>query len=224
MRLSASGLRILSMLAHVFQCFSAIIVLGITAWAVESSQTVTVVYALVIAVLTVVIFLGVLLGSIWRPRSPVPFIIIAVVDTILAFLWLTAFVLLANDFSRVGCRRWRWHGHIACGREHTSEAFAFIAFFFTLLAGIFDVLAVYARVRDSRREGVHEEKPRLGTANSDTAAGVRAADGVRAENGVRADGVRADGARADGARADGVRADGVRAGEVSAENAENTRV
>lgn len=41
-------LGILTLVAHFIQCLSALIVLGITAWAVRGTKTLTVIFALVI--------------------------------------------------------------------------------------------------------------------------------------------------------------------------------
>ena len=52
MAVSTSVLRGLSIFSHVITWISAIIVMGITAWAVESFKSVTVIYALVIVCYT----------------------------------------------------------------------------------------------------------------------------------------------------------------------------
>jgi hypothetical protein len=52
MAVSTGLLRGLSIFSHVITWISAIIVLGITAWAVESFKSVTVIYALVIVCYT----------------------------------------------------------------------------------------------------------------------------------------------------------------------------
>lgn len=41
-------LGIVTLIAHIVQCASAIVVLGITAWAVRGTKTLTVIFALVI--------------------------------------------------------------------------------------------------------------------------------------------------------------------------------
>lgn len=46
---TSDALSILSLCIHVIQCGSAIVVLGITAWAVQHTKTTTVIYSLVIA-------------------------------------------------------------------------------------------------------------------------------------------------------------------------------
>jgi hypothetical protein len=43
--------------------------------------------------------------------------------------WIAAFVLVVNNFERVSCRVNRWHGMVVCSRQHTVEAFAFIALY-----------------------------------------------------------------------------------------------
>jgi hypothetical protein len=79
--------------------------------------------------------------------------------TMLLDSWIAAFVLVVNNFERVSCRTNRWHGIVVCSRQHTVEAFSFIAFFFALVAAIFSFLTVYALTKESRgQELTHREK------------------------------------------------------------------
>ncbi|KAJ5460247.1 uncharacterized protein N7458_001799, partial [Penicillium daleae] len=120
-------LGIVTLIAHFIQCLSALIVLGITAWAVQGTKTLTVIFALVVAVLTPVAFaLSTGASCITRTRRwhvlPLYF-----TDMALSYLWLTAFIFLAQNFNRVSCTISRWNGETVCSRKYAAEAFSFIA-------------------------------------------------------------------------------------------------
>jgi len=148
--------------------------MGIAAWAVKYSTSVTIVYSLVISVLSIVLFFATLIALIAKPSNPIPFAVITVLDIIFAFLWISSFILLANDYNRIGCRHHAWgNGEFHCNRKYTAEAFAFIAFFFTLAAIIFEVLLLWAMApskeshhhhhhnnRSHQEKAVHQEQYR----------------------------------------------------------------
>ncbi|KAJ5679374.1 hypothetical protein N7462_007618 [Penicillium macrosclerotiorum] len=136
-------LGVLTLVAHVLQCISAIVVLGITAWAVRETKTVTVIFSLVVATLTLVAFaVSTGISCIGRRRRwqilPIYF-----TDMALSYLWLTAFIFLALDFNRFSCRVNRWNGEIVCSRQYAAEAFSFIAFFVTLGSVLFQFFYAY---------------------------------------------------------------------------------
>jgi hypothetical protein len=169
MAISSGTMRGISLFCRVIETISALIVLGITAWAVERTKTVTVIYTLVIACLTVFYTLILLTLAFFRSKTIIFHVISAVVDFFLAFFWIAAFVLLANNYDTAGCRVNRWHGITVCSRPHTVEAFSFIAFFFTLVAAIFSALAAYAMTNEHREnEPPHREK----SVTSSTVAGT----------------------------------------------------
>ncbi|KAF3404687.1 hypothetical protein DPV78_003103 [Talaromyces pinophilus] len=96
MAISATAARSISLFCVAFLTISAIIVLGITAWAVQSDKSVTVIYTLVIACLTV-FFVFTLLGlSFFSYRKPIFHVISSILEFILAFLFFT---LVAAIFS-----------------------------------------------------------------------------------------------------------------------------
>ncbi|KAJ5096393.1 hypothetical protein NUU61_005749, partial [Penicillium alfredii] len=130
-------------IARAIQCASAIVVLGITAWAVRDTKTVTVIYSVTIAALTVVILaVATTVSCITRQRKWHILPLIAT-DMVLSYLWLTSFIFLADDFNRVSCRTNLWNGLTVCSRKYTTEAFAFIAFFTSLMALIFEICYIY---------------------------------------------------------------------------------
>ncbi|KAJ5665014.1 uncharacterized protein N7477_007462 [Penicillium maclennaniae] len=119
---------------RAIQAVSAVIVLGITAWAVEGTETVMVVYLLVIASLTLVI-LVLALGISYMTRCYRWHIfLLLLTGGVLSYLSAykdgiidSYFILLALDFNRTNCRRNCWNGEVNCSRSYTAEAFSFIA-------------------------------------------------------------------------------------------------
>ncbi|OGM46222.1 hypothetical protein ABOM_004946 [Aspergillus bombycis] len=116
---TSDALSVLSLCIHVIQCASAIIVLGITAWAVQHTKTTT-------AVLTPAIYGITLVISCVARRRKGNFLPVLAFDLAFSYLWLTAFILLARDFNHVGCRVVLWNGETVCSRKYAAEAFSFI--------------------------------------------------------------------------------------------------
>ncbi|KAJ5754801.1 hypothetical protein N7533_004344 [Penicillium manginii] len=129
--------------ARALQVFSSIIVLGITAWAVTETKTVTVIYTLVISVLSLLAAACSGLISCVARKRRWHVLILMVADGALSYLWLTSFIFLALDFNRVSCHINRWHGETVCSRQYTAEAFSFTAFFTTFLGLVLEILFVY---------------------------------------------------------------------------------
>ncbi|KAJ5087371.1 hypothetical protein N7456_010987 [Penicillium angulare] len=128
-----NGYGMVSYVTRFLQFFSSIIILGITGWAVRETKSLTVIYSLTIAVVTIV-FSGVatLVGCMIRQKRWHIFPMF-VTDAVLSYLWLTSFIFLALDFNRHSCRASRWNGEVVCSRQYAAEAFSFIAFFATLI-------------------------------------------------------------------------------------------
>ncbi|POR37023.1 Uncharacterized protein TPAR_02772 [Tolypocladium paradoxum] len=126
-------LRVLAMAFHFMIFSSAVIVTGITSFFFNdfTFRGVHVEYHEVIATITMVLYLvAMLLPLLNRYRGyfmPVNFIF--------SYLWLTAFIFAAEDWSTRGCTR-APPGSDKCGLKRTVEAFTFLAFFF-LLCNIF---------------------------------------------------------------------------------------
>ncbi|KAJ5222675.1 uncharacterized protein N7469_008915 [Penicillium citrinum] len=120
-------------IARVLQLISSIIVLGITAWATRDTKTVTVIFTLVISVLTLVVVACSTLTSCLTRRHKWHALILIMTDGVLSYLrWLTSFIFLALDFNRISCRVIRWNGETVCSRKYTAEAFSFIALYVIL--------------------------------------------------------------------------------------------
>ncbi|KAJ6140347.1 hypothetical protein N7471_006833 [Penicillium samsonianum] len=134
---------VISIIAHVIQCASSFIVLGITAWAVRDTKTLTVIFCLVVAVLTPV-FYGITVSTSCITRGHRWHVFpLLVTDAVMSYLWLTAFIFLALDFNHVSCSVHPWNGQRVCSRKYSAEAFSFIAFFTTLVAMAFEILYTY---------------------------------------------------------------------------------
>lgn len=139
----------ISTIAHIIQCISSLIVLGITAWAVRGTKTLTVIFSLVVAVLTPIVYGITLSTSCITRRRRWHILPLLVTDTALSYLWLTAFVFLALNFNNVSCSVHLWNRQTVCSRKYSAEAFSFIAFFATLTALAFEILYTYLPKNDT---------------------------------------------------------------------------
>ncbi|KAJ5484622.1 Integral membrane protein [Penicillium expansum] len=139
----------ISTIAHIIQCISSLIVLGITAWAVRDTKTLTVIFSLVVAVLTPIVYGITLSTSCITRRRRWQVLPLLMVDAAISYLWLTAFIFLALHFNNVSCSIHLWNGEEVCSRKYTAEAFSFIAFFATFMALVFEVLYTYLPKKDT---------------------------------------------------------------------------
>ncbi|KAH8844548.1 hypothetical protein MCOR27_007251 [Pyricularia oryzae] len=122
---------------------AAAIVMGITAYFVHTERTVFgydggrhLVYTLVVAVLTVIVYPVVLFlsrGDHGNRGRLMP------VNLVFSYLWLAAFVVNTDDWAANNCRVSRPFtginndGDNLCGHKHSVMAFSFLAFFFTAI-------------------------------------------------------------------------------------------
>ncbi|EKV11654.1 Integral membrane protein [Penicillium digitatum] len=139
----------ISIITHIIQCISSLIVLAITAWAVRDTKTLTVIFSLVVAVLTPIVYGTALSTSCVNRRRRWHVLPLLVADAALSYLWLTSFIFLALNFNNVSCNVHLWNGEEVCSRKYTAEAFGFIAFFATLMALVFEVLYTYLPKKDA---------------------------------------------------------------------------
>ncbi|OGE49902.1 hypothetical protein PENARI_c019G02713 [Penicillium arizonense] len=138
-----------STIAHIIQCVSSIIVLGITAWAVQETKTLAVIFPLVISVLTPVLCAITLSTSCIANRRRWHVLPLLMSDAVISYLWLTSFIFLALNFNHISCSVNRWNGEVVCSRKYAAEAFSFIAFFMSMGAALFEVLYLYFRKEDT---------------------------------------------------------------------------
>ncbi|KAJ5641166.1 hypothetical protein N7490_005166, partial [Penicillium lividum] len=133
---------IMTYIARLMQFVSAVVVLGITAWAARDTKTVTVIYSLVIAALAVVVLPLAIATSFIIRRAPWHIFLLTLTNVC---RWITSFIFLALDFNQINCRILRWNGEAVCNRKYAAEAFSFIAFFSTLGAMVLEVIYIYCR-------------------------------------------------------------------------------
>jgi hypothetical protein len=162
---------VVTWIARSIQWVSAIIVLGITAWAARDTKTVTVIYSLVISVVTVVSLPFALATSCISRRHRWHILPLIAIDGVLSYLWITSAIFLSLDFNRISCRTIRWNGETVCSRKYTAEAFSFIAFFTTLIALSAEIAFIYYARPGAVREKEHIQ-PEERIAQNLGAAGV----------------------------------------------------
>ncbi|KAE8381843.1 hypothetical protein BDV26DRAFT_289049 [Aspergillus bertholletiae] len=153
---TSDGLAFLSLFMHAIQCGSAIVVLGITAWAVQHTKSTTVIYSLVIAILTPALYAVVLIITCATRHRKGSFVPVLVFDIVFSYLWLTAFIFLARDFNQIGCRFLLWNGLTVCSRKYAAEAFSFIAFFFSLVSYLVEFAIMYTAKNDTPTKEARE--------------------------------------------------------------------
>ncbi|KAH6608157.1 hypothetical protein Trco_004470, partial [Trichoderma cornu-damae] len=119
-----TALRGASVFCYVMTWISAIIVTGLVGNFLErfSSRGVDIVYMEVIAVITMVVYL---IGMI-APCLPKYGGYLAPLHLIFSYLWLTAFIFAAQDWSHNRCRVSIPRSGL-CSRKHAIEAFNFLA-------------------------------------------------------------------------------------------------
>ncbi|KAJ5251145.1 hypothetical protein N7489_001555 [Penicillium chrysogenum] len=140
---------IMSTIAHILQCVSSLIVLGITAWAVRGTKTLTVIFPLVVAVLTPIVYAITLSTSCISRGHRWHVLPLLLTDAVISYLWLTSFIFLALNFNQVSCTVHLWNNETVCSRKYSVEAFSFIAFITTVGAMGFEVLYTYLPMKDT---------------------------------------------------------------------------
>ncbi|RFU77098.1 hypothetical protein TARUN_5143 [Trichoderma arundinaceum] len=162
------ALRGASLFCYVMTWISAIIVTGLVGNFLErfSNRGVDIVYMEVIltsmrqAVITMVVYL---VGMI-APCLPKYGGHLAPLHLIFSYLWLTAFIFAAQDWSHHRCRNSLPRAGL-CGRKHAIEAFNFLAFFFILCNLIIEGLLFRAHRRTVAAGPTHhisKERPASG--------------------------------------------------------------
>ncbi|KAL7906911.1 hypothetical protein GGI35DRAFT_457202 [Trichoderma velutinum] len=139
-----TALRGASLFCYVMTWISAIVVTGIVGNFLErfSNRGVDIVYMEVIAVITMVVYLvGMILPCLPKYGGHM-----APLHLIFSYLWLTAFIFAAQDWSHHRCRNSIPRSGL-CSRKHAIEAFNFLAFFFILCNLIIEVLLFRAHRR-----------------------------------------------------------------------------
>ncbi|KAF2821639.1 hypothetical protein CC86DRAFT_358589 [Ophiobolus disseminans] len=100
--------------------------------------------------------------GLWLPSFVLPVLsaykfYYALPNFIFTYLWLTAFIFSAQDYNQSQCELNAPFGG-SCNLKLTSEAFIFLAFFFTLVSFAVDAYA-WKAAAVAAAEPVHPEKP-----------------------------------------------------------------
>ncbi|KAH7119099.1 hypothetical protein B0J11DRAFT_536033 [Dendryphion nanum] len=126
--------------SHLLAWLSSAIVTGITAYFLNNyAHDLHLIYEICISA----IFL-----AFWIPSFVLPFFgtyraYYLPLNFVFSYLWLTSFIFSAQDYNTSSC----WANSPATGHctlKLTNEAFIFLAFFFTLVAFIVDIVALKA--------------------------------------------------------------------------------
>lgn len=159
MRDTPDGLRVCLFAVRAAQWISSVIVLGLTAYAVNHLKGYRTVFTLVIAVLSTAFYIpSFFVACMKRNRG-----YIIPLDIVFYALWLSAFIFVAQtdstfDTDGIGCYYFVWDVTAGCKRRNAIEAFAFLAFFWTLCGLCVEIANVYLLDREVRSTN-HPEKP-----------------------------------------------------------------
>lgn len=144
---------------RLFLWISAVIVMGLAAWAVTHLKGYRTIYTLVVAVLATAFYIPSLFTScMHRNRG-----YMLPLDIIFYALWLAAFIFVAQTDSTLNgaaCRFYVWNS-FSCVRRNSIEAFTFLSFFWTLCGLCFEIANFYLHGRSSTGQlpANHPEKP-----------------------------------------------------------------
>ncbi|KAJ5486834.1 hypothetical protein N7530_001134 [Penicillium desertorum] len=141
MLFSTTIARPLQLVTRVLQWASAVIVMGLTSYFINRGpRGQHTIYQEVIAVLSVVFFLPAFISP-FMPSSLSKFVL--AIDVVFSYLWLTAFIFAAQDYSGSRCYLSIPAG-IDCKRKRANEAFIFLAFIFTFFGMFLEVAGLWA--------------------------------------------------------------------------------
>ncbi|KAJ5467934.1 hypothetical protein N7475_005686 [Penicillium sp. IBT 31633x] len=144
--------RPLQLATRVMQWISAVIVMGFTSYFINHGpRGQHMIYQEVIAVLSVIFFLPAFISP-FRP-SALSRLVLAI-DVIFSYLWLTAFIFSAQDYSTRRCSFTKPYG-VNCHHKRANEAFIFLAFILTFFGVFLEVAALWAY----RRENTSSQLP-----------------------------------------------------------------
>ncbi|KAJ5833931.1 hypothetical protein N7474_002242 [Penicillium riverlandense] len=154
MLLSTTIARPLQLLTRIVQWTSAVIVMSLTAFLLHRGpKGQHLIYQVVIAVLSVVFFLPAFLSP-FMPAALSRFVL--AIDIVFSYLWLTAFIFAAQDYSSNVCY-FRAPPGLGCSRKRANEAFMFLAFIFTFIGAFLEVAALWAYAKENSQQPPHEK-------------------------------------------------------------------
>ncbi|CAI7617107.1 unnamed protein product [Penicillium glandicola] len=161
MGFSTTIARPLQLATRAMQWTSAIIVMGLTSFFINHGpRGQHTIYQEVIAVLSVVFFLPAFISP-FLPSSLSKFVL--AIDVVFSYLWLTAFIFSAQDYSTRRCY-FAIPAGLNCRRKRANEAFIFLAFIFTFFGMFLEVAALWAyRKETTTTQHTEEDKVNAGT-------------------------------------------------------------
>ncbi|KAJ5151606.1 hypothetical protein N7492_009901 [Penicillium capsulatum] len=155
MPFSTALARPLQLATRTLQWSSAVIVMGLTSFFISRGpHGQHIIYQEVIAVLSVAFFLPAFVSP-FLPTALGKFVLL--IDVIFSYLWLTAFIFAAQDYSQNLCYFNAPPG-MTCGRKKANEAFIFLAFIMTFLGMFLEVASLWAyRKENSTAQPIPEK-------------------------------------------------------------------
>ncbi|KAJ6138778.1 hypothetical protein N7471_005264 [Penicillium samsonianum] len=161
MLFSTTIARPLQLATRTMQWASVVIVMGLTSFFINRGpRGQHTIYQEVIAVLSVVFFLPAFISP-FLPSVLSRFVL--AIDVVFSYLWLTAFIFSAQDYSTRRCY-WAIPAGLNCKRKRANEAFIFLAFIFTFFGMLLEVAALWAyRKENTTTQRTEEDKVNSGT-------------------------------------------------------------
>ncbi|KAJ5130008.1 uncharacterized protein N7515_006047 [Penicillium bovifimosum] len=138
--------RPLQLATRTLQWMSAVIVMGLTSFFIHRGpRGQHIIFQEVIAVLSVLFFLPAFISP-FLPTALSRFVL--AIDVIFSYLWLTAFIFAAQDYSTNRCYISQPVG-VHCRYKRANESFIFLAFIFTFIGMFLEVAALWAYRREN---------------------------------------------------------------------------
>ncbi|KAJ5773716.1 hypothetical protein N7457_008612 [Penicillium paradoxum] len=146
MAFSTAIARPLQLATRTLQWISAVIVMGLTSYFLHHGpHGQHMIYQEVIAVSSVIFFIPAFISP-FLPSALSRFVL--VIDVIFSYLWLTAFIFAAQDYSTNRCSSTKPFG-INCRHKRANESFIFVAFILTFFGVFIEVAALWAHRKET---------------------------------------------------------------------------
>jgi len=183
---TAEIIRPILFVIRLFLWISAVIVMGLTAWAVNHLKGYRTVYTLVIAVLATAFYIPSFFTSLMRHNRGY----MLPLDIIFYALWLAAFIFVAqtdnlSNGDHIGCHFYVWNLTSGCTRRNAIEAFTFLSFFWTLCGLCLEIANLYLYGRSSMESppATHPQKPTAAQTSPSANTGTNGTGNAPATNG-----------------------------------------
>lgn len=153
---SSALTRPILLVTRTLQWSSAVIVMGLVSYFIDkgpSPHGSHLIFQEVIATLSVAFFLPAFISP-FLPR--ILGRVVMGIDIIFSYLWLTSFIFAAQDYNTGNCLLSQ-PPFVSCSKKRASEAFIFLAFFFTFVGVFLEVWSLWAYRRENAST-IHPEK------------------------------------------------------------------